>query len=177
MSQWRKCPILERWVIIAPERAARPSDFHTVLEAGPTDQEGGPPAVDCPFCEGHEAATPGEVFALRDQGTQPDQSGWRVRVIPNKYPALSQPSADWDQSVAPCASVPDIGAHEVIVESPRHISQTTELTVSQLSEVLKVYRDRLAHYAQTTRLAYGLVFKNVGAEAGALEPGFLRCAR
>src|SRR3972149_4832881 len=60
MPELRKDPVVGRWVIIATERARRPSDF-----AGqPVTPAGGP----CVFCEGHEAGTPPEILAGRPRG-------------------------------------------------------------------------------------------------------------
>ncbi|HEY3247927.1 MAG TPA: galactose-1-phosphate uridylyltransferase, partial [bacterium] len=57
MPELRKDPITRRWVIIATERAARPTDFpHD--EIAPNDME------KCPFCEGREDRTPPEIFAI-----------------------------------------------------------------------------------------------------------------
>ena len=42
----------------------------------------------CPFCEGHEDKTPHEILAYRDRGTRANDKGWRVRVVPNRFPAL-----------------------------------------------------------------------------------------
>jgi UDPglucose--hexose-1-phosphate uridylyltransferase len=60
-----------------------------------------------------------------------------------------------------------VGAHEVIIESPRHVVSTAELSEEQLREVLWVYRDRLVDLKKDPRLVYGMIFKNVGSEAGA----------
>jgi UDPglucose--hexose-1-phosphate uridylyltransferase len=60
-----------------------------------------------------------------------------------------------------------VGAHEVIIESPRHLLSTSDLSEAELSDVLWVYRDRLADLKKDRRLVYGMVFKNVGAAAGA----------
>ena len=79
--QLRKDPVVDRWVLIAPERAARPTELedpgHLAHHAA------------CPFCEGHEAETPHEVQALRRPGTPADGPGWRVRVVPNRLPSPS----------------------------------------------------------------------------------------
>src|ERR1700674_2726906 len=81
MPDLRKDPIVGRWVIIAKNRAKRPHDLvdGAVLR---------PPSGFCPFCEGHENHTPGEIVAYRQSGTHRDRQGWRVRVVPNKFPAL-----------------------------------------------------------------------------------------
>src|SRR5262249_33790190 len=75
----RKDPIVGRWVIIATDRAERPV---------PPKGDPLPPVESCPFCEGNEKHTPHEILAYRSRGTRPDEPGWRVRVVPNKYPAL-----------------------------------------------------------------------------------------
>ena len=80
MSELRHEPISRRWVIIATERSRRPTDFNLT----PTEMPG---AGNCPFCPGNEPQTPPEITALRD-GTDANAPGWRVRVVPNKYPAL-----------------------------------------------------------------------------------------
>jgi len=60
-----------------------------------------------------------------------------------------------------------VGAHEVIIESPQHLLSTSELSEEQLREVFWVYRDRLVDLKKDPRLVYGMIFKNVGAAAGA----------
>ena len=80
MPELRKDPIVGRWVIIAPERAKRPIAIKN--EPSPAG------SVFCPFCEGHEENTPCEILAYRDRASKPNERGWRVRVIPNKFPAL-----------------------------------------------------------------------------------------
>src|SRR5688572_4209754 len=80
MPELRKDPIVGRWVVMAPDRAKRPADFR--------DE---PLVVDSsfdPFAEGNESATPPEIFAYRTAGTHANKPGWRVRVVPNKFPAL-----------------------------------------------------------------------------------------
>src|SRR5215470_6053564 len=79
MPELRKDPIVGRWVIIATERAKRPV---------PQKQEPYPSSGPCPFCAGHEKDTPHEIIAYRSRGSRVDEPGWRVRVVPNKYPAL-----------------------------------------------------------------------------------------
>ena len=80
MPELRKDPIVGRWVIIATERARRPMP----QSAEPLLAPGGY----CPFCEGNEDKTPNEIYSFRELDTHADQPGWRVRVVPNKFPAL-----------------------------------------------------------------------------------------
>jgi UDPglucose--hexose-1-phosphate uridylyltransferase len=85
MSELRKDIISGRWIILASERSKRPDDFRP---AQPARKEEVP--TFCPFCAGNETKTPPEVASLRKPGTRPDQPGWRVRTVPNKFPALSR---------------------------------------------------------------------------------------
>ena len=159
MSQWRKDPIVGRWVIVAANRAQRPNAFVTSRR-----WDGNRP---CPFCEGHEDETPGEVFAYRAPPIERDHPGWRVRVVPNKYPALGPDgSAQW-RTEGMFQVIDGIGAHEVIVESPRHLVSTSQLSAEQLAEVFAAYRQRLLAWKDDPRLVYGMIFKNVGEAAGA----------
>ena len=82
MPQLRKDPILNRWVIISSDRINRPSDFSSSRESRPT---GG----FCPFCEGNEYTTPPEILSFRKPGSPTDSPGWSLRVVPNKFPALT----------------------------------------------------------------------------------------
>ena len=113
MPELRKDPVVERWVIIATERARRPMDFapEVVQPRGP---EG------CPFCPGHEDRTPPEVYAVRPNGGGPDTPGWTVRVVPNLYPALTQDAHEPEREANPdlYTAQPAAGHHEVIVNAP-----------------------------------------------------------
>jgi UDPglucose--hexose-1-phosphate uridylyltransferase len=156
-------PVTSRPVIVATERAARPYGI------GPESET--PPDPDCPFCAGQEDQTTVEVFALRPPGSPPNGPDWRVRVVPNMYPALRDVSADptGDDFFS---SVPAAGMHEVIIDCPQHERWAGHLSVENVRELLAVYQARLLAARADPRLEYGLVFKNVGAAAGAsLEHG------
>jgi UDPglucose--hexose-1-phosphate uridylyltransferase len=145
--QLRRDPVVGRQVLIAPERAARPTELE---EPGHLAHHAA-----CPFCEGHESETPHEVHALRQQGTAADGPGWQVRVIPNRFPAVRR-----DAETA-------YGVHEVVIECPHHEYSMAALSDRQVRDVFSVYRDRLTALRADSRLAYVQVFKNHGAPAGA----------
>jgi UDPglucose--hexose-1-phosphate uridylyltransferase len=60
-----------------------------------------------------------------------------------------------------------VGAHEVIIETPRHEVSMSALSEENIREVLWVYRDRLVDLKKDSRLVHGMLFKNVGAAGGA----------
>lgn len=153
-SEWRKDFLTGRWTIIAPERVHRPYEFEEGLSR-------------CPFCEGMESWTPEEVFSIRRDGTVPNHPGWFVRVFPNKYPALRRDVPFWSMSDEFYYATSGYGVHEVIVETPYHALDFSELPEEQIVRVLVAYRERLRSFEKEKSLQYGLVFKNQGIEAGA----------
>ena len=160
MPDLRKDPIVGRWVIVAKSRAKRPHDFDGAAPATKTSKF-------CPFCEGNEDKTPREILAYRNQGTAPGSPGWRVRVIPNKFPALEIEGDLNKRGEGIYDMMRGVGAHEVIIESPQHLVSTADLSEESLRDVFWVYRDRLVDLKKDRRLLYGMIFKNVGAAAGA----------
>jgi UDPglucose--hexose-1-phosphate uridylyltransferase len=159
MPDLRKDPIVGRWVIVAKSRAKRPHDF----VSRPTLHSG----HFCPFCEGNEAHTPAEILAYRNPGSPANREGWRVRVVPNKFPALEIEGELNKRGDGIYDMMRGVGAHEVLIESPKHLVSTSELSDKQLREVFWAYRDRLVDLKKDRRLVYGMIFKNVGAAAGA----------
>jgi UDPglucose--hexose-1-phosphate uridylyltransferase len=158
-SELRKDPLNQRWVIIAADRAKRPTDFD--LEA-----ESGPPAFD-PFSPGNEDKTPHEIAAYREPGTHPNKPGWRVRVVPNKFPALQIEGSLSPRGEGIYDRMQGVGAHEVIIDSPKCVRSFTALSDTGVQEMIWMYRDRLVDLRRDKRLKYGMVFKNVGLAAGA----------
>ena len=154
MSEWRKDPVGKDWVILAENRVDRPNEFET-------SHQNRTECV-CPFCLGNEDQTPSEIAAYGQHDTTETKLGWQVRVVPNKYPAL-EPHRTAPTDKGPLFhSMPGVGAHEVIIETPRHIFLTSELTEIELKHTFCAYRDRLRHWTQHSDLAYGILFKNVG---------------
>ena len=159
MSELRKDPVVGRWVIIATDRAKRPYDFKHEFQR----VEG----RFCPFCEGNEEATPPEIRAYREPQSVPNQKGWRVRAVPNKFPALQVEGNLEKRGDGIYDLMNGIGAHEVIIECPQHETSLARVPLRNVCEVLWTYRDRLIDLKKDHRLVHGLIFKNVGAPAGA----------
>lgn len=59
------------------------------------------------------------------------------------------------------------GGHEVIVESPHHLQSISQLDHENTQLVFTAYRDQLRYWLDMRELAYAVVFKNVGLDAGA----------
>ncbi len=120
--------------MIAPGRAKRPGATRPLLDP-PSPGE----LHSCPFCAGHEDMTPPQTLVL------PEEGDWKVRVVPNLYPALER--------------------QEVVVHSRRHIRSIAEAEDDELELVAEAWRRRAADEP-------GLVFPliNEGREAGASLP-------
>jgi UDPglucose--hexose-1-phosphate uridylyltransferase len=150
-------------VIVAGDRATRPGGGFAVEPAPPID-----PETD-PFAEGHEDRTPPEIYAVRPGGGPPDTPGWRVRVVPNLYPALAPdapvpaPEANPDLF----AAQPATGAHEVIVNAPDPVATLAELAPEQVAAAIDVWRERLRAHSEA---AYVHVMINERREAGSSLP-------
>ena len=151
-------------VIVAGERGARPGAWLDVEPRPPVDPERDP------FAAGHEDQTPPEVYALREDG-----GGWKVRVVPNLYPALTpgEPGTAEDPLGSGrgepdlFTARPALGAHEVIVNAPDPVSSLAELPPEQVETAMSVWRERMRVHADA---AYVHVIVNEGKEAGASLP-------
>ena len=160
MPELRKDPITGRWVIIATERAKRPSDF--VRDKVQIRGLGF-----CPFCYGNEAKTPPEIIAYRSDGSLRNSPGWTLRVVPNKFPALGIEGSLNRQGEGLYDKMNGIGAHEVIIETPDHQKTLAMLSPRQIEDVLWAYRDRILDLKKDRRFKYIMIFKNHGEAAGA----------
>ncbi len=160
MPELRKDPITGRWVIIATERAKRPTDF--VREKVQIRGSGF-----CPFCYGNESKTPPEIIAYRSDGSLRNAPGWSLRVVSNKFPALGIEGSLNRQGEGLYDKMSGIGAHEVIIETPDHHKTLAMLSPRQIEDVLWAYRDRILDLKKDRRFKYIMIFKNHGEAAGA----------
>ncbi|MDP8265777.1 MAG: galactose-1-phosphate uridylyltransferase [Candidatus Aceula meridiana] len=156
MQELRKDPIIGRWVIMATSRARRPGNFVNSEESNLVET----PEESCCFCEGRESETPKEICAVRKKGTKKDSPGWQVRVVADKNPILK---AFVDLSRTTHGLYQKLngrGAHEVIVESPKHISNMADLSLKQIELVINTYAERINDLENDQRIKYVLAHKN-----------------
>ncbi len=160
MPELRTDPITGRWVIIATERAARPTDFRTSpVEVNDLER--------CPFCPGREGQTPPEVFAIRQDGTARDAPGWQVRVVSNKFPALRIEGDTARSTRGMFTRMDGVGAHEVIIESTDHDTHLGLMPSGAVADVVRAYLHRYRDLDGDDRFEYALLFRNHGRTAGA----------
>jgi UDPglucose--hexose-1-phosphate uridylyltransferase len=170
MPEIRVDPLSGHKTIVAGERSRRPGGEPRCVPPDPIDREGDP------FAEGHEERTPPELYALRPPGGAPDTPGWRVRVVPNLFPALTPDGAGPAPEGAPAqrdarpdlfTATPARGAHEVIVNAPQSVYSLAELPLEQVSAAVEVWRERMRVHAEC---AYTQLIVNERREAGASLP-------
>jgi UDPglucose--hexose-1-phosphate uridylyltransferase len=176
-SELRRDPLTGMRVIFAPERGARPQDFRQT-ETTHWKADG------CPFCAGHEEATPAASLVIADPDN-PDPDAWRVRVVGNKFPAVTpidpyepfapSPASPWrgasrrseGKGYELFEARPLAGGHEVIIESPYHLSSLCQLDTDHITDLFRAYAARIRYWHTVLGIEYVSIFKNVGAAAGA----------
>ena len=110
--------------------------------------------------------TPPEVLAFRN-GSSPNSADWWVRVVPNKFPALAIEGELEKRGFGMYDLMNGVGAHEVIIETPKHNLDPSLLPQNQVAEVLWAYRERYLDLRKDARFKYILIFRNHGKVAGA----------
>ena len=164
MSELRRDPIIGRWNIIETEGPAEPESFEVEAHTMSGSK--------CPFCYGNEPMTPPEIYAVRPPNTAPNSTGWSLRVVANKFPALKIEGELDRRGIGVFDLCNGVGAHEVIVETPDHRRQTADLSIAEMTGVIAAFKARSLDLRGDRRLKYTLIFKNFGLSAGAsLEHG------
>lgn len=121
-----------RWVILAEGRSKRPQEEQTPKTA----------VKFCFFCPGYEKIPGEELFRIGTGGAY--ETGWKVRVIKNKYPITD--------------------FHEVFIHSPSDTDDIDMLPVEQVKLILQTYKERFnANFDN----GHVIIFNNVGEMAGA----------
>lgn len=173
MPEARVDPLSGLRTMVAAERAGRP---HAWPKASPPAEL----TAEDPLAEGNESLTPPEVWADRPGDAAPDTPGWRVRAVPNKYPALDQAVPEVPPPIVQTdpmgltrgmpnllVSAPAAGFHEVIVNSPRSVRSLAELSLEELETAVAGWAARIGEHAGSEGVQYVHVCVNERAEAGA----------
>lgn len=160
MSELRRDPILSRWVVVTGQPW---EDLVRVLQRGRGETADG-----CPFCPGHEAETPPEVFAVRSPGPGGTQAPWAVRVVPNKFPFLRIEGDLARVGEGIYDKMSGTGAHEIVIESPAHEADWHVLGSPHVAEILRAYRERSRDLRGDRRFRCLLTARNYGRGLAAL---------
>lgn len=157
MPELRQNRFNKEWVIIATERAKRPEELSVKRPPKHLPHY----SEKCPFCPGNEHMAPPEVMRINDGG--PD---WQIRVVPNKFAALSRDGEPERKISRSQRTMNGIGIHDVIVEGRDHAATTGLMNDEQVANIIRCYRTRYLEVASDPRITHVTIFKNHGEAAG-----------
>jgi UDPglucose--hexose-1-phosphate uridylyltransferase len=159
MTEIRQNKATKQWVIYSTARSKRPGDF-----VKPAQERRTLPEYDahCPFCPGNKAM----LLSIILETPAATGGSWQTRIVPNKFPALV-PQAG-------CARVPrgiylameGHGRHEVVIESPRHNRDLSQMTPEEIGVVIETYHWHYVALMKEHENMLVLIFRNHGERAG-----------
>jgi UDPglucose--hexose-1-phosphate uridylyltransferase len=154
-SELRLDPLSGTATIVAPHRRARPRDRARLNVPPRTD---GLAAHDrnCPFCPGGSSERAVPLLVLPDLA----QGGWRARIVANAFPALSPDGPEPEEGEVAR------GRHEVVIETPRHDRDLTDMTPQEFRGVVEITFARMRQLTRDPQVAALFSFRNHGAGAG-----------
>lgn len=91
---------------------------------------------------------------------------WHVRVVPNKFAALSRDVEPTRTVHRSRRTVNGFGIHDVVIETPNHAQVLALMPDSYVAEILRVYKTRYDELSLDPRIAHVTIFKNHGIDAG-----------
>jgi len=159
MGEMRQNRITGEWVIHAPERGKRPHQYgngQSSASQRPQRRE------DCPFCPGNENLLPPILMQLPEE----QKDHWQIRVVPNKFPALTPEKGPERSSAAMSIRMPGYGRQEVIIEHPRHDLDPSGMSEMEVRRLVDAYRLRYRTALEDRNINMVLIFRNHGARAG-----------
>lgn len=157
MPQLRQNIVTGEWVVIAPERSKRPTDFVAAESIKPQLK------AECPFCITNKAG----AYDKRQKDYESDL----VYVAPNKFPAFVE-------DVEHCSprtfklennfynARPSTGGHDIIVAKD-HDHQIYDFSEDIWFEMLEMARHRYIYWRQDCNTRYSMLIYNQGVRAGA----------
>ncbi len=156
-NQFRRDPISGQWTIILTREYEIPDLLRTSIHTGKKDAQ-----LQSKYASGNEAETPPEIFAIRDDNSQRNEAGWKVRVLPYRQPLLEIHGELNSRGVGLYDVLDGIGAHELVVESPQPNHDFHNMTPDELGDVLTTYRSRILDLKRDPRFRYIMIHKNYG---------------
>jgi len=174
VSELRKNPVSNSWVVIATGRAKRPHAFK--VKRAQFQQ----PRRQCPFCNLEKSGTdnPVQLYPLNtktkfakqlkrasDYQKMGDEI-WSLVVVPNKFPSFVPGGSLAEKKVGHHTVIPGRGYHEVLITAS-HDKHFGCLPEDKLEEVLRAYQDRYLSLRDKKFINYIAIIHNHGPEAGA----------
>ncbi len=141
----RKDPITRSWVITGDDVP----DITPGIES------------QCRFCP--DALQPAQVIS-HNAGVQ--DGAWSARAVVHPTPLYRIEGDPGRRGEGLYDRMSPVGAHEVLVENPRHERQLWDASDAEIEQFLRLVAQRIQDLKRDTRFKYVSVFKNYGASAG-----------
>lgn len=156
MPQLRQNIITGEWVVIAPERAKRPSDFVVSDSVKPTAK------ADCPFCVENELYKSKKLKGFESK---------RLYTINNSFPAFLEDPTHCSVRSHKIEddfynARPSTGGHDVLIHKD-HSKQLYDFTVADWQEMFVMAKKRYRHWRLDCNTRYSMLIYNQGVKAGA----------
>jgi UDPglucose--hexose-1-phosphate uridylyltransferase len=159
MVEIRKDYLLNRWVIISEKRKFRPKPKNKTKKKKLPKK-----SKDCPFCPGNEDMCPEALVE------KPSDKKWKIRVIGNKYPAVTKEKELRESYGKLTTKKTGYGSHYLMIDTPTHNSHPALYKKKDWKLWFETVKDVFNQEAADENIQYVLVFKNRGIEAGASQP-------
>jgi len=96
----------------------------------------------------------------------PPEGPWKIRVLPHPEPLYRVETDPGRAAEGIYDKMGPLGAHEVVVETPRHDKRFSTFSDEEIEHVISVWGSRIADLKKDARFKYVTVFKNQGQQAG-----------
>ncbi|HET9696043.1 MAG TPA: hypothetical protein VFP40_04190 [Terriglobales bacterium] len=143
--QLRKDPITRSWVITGDDPASV------------TKEDRG-----CRFCA--DSKSPGQVIST--QAPIDKESPWSARAVVHPHPIFRVEGDSQRVGEGLYDKMQSVGAHEILVEGPKHDRQLWQQTDAQIEQFLLLAASRITDLKRDRRFKYVTIYKNFGAGAG-----------
>ena len=150
-------PLLDEWVLVSPQRTQRPwqgqqekTEQNSLPEYDPS----------CYLCPGNKRSN-GEI----------NENYSQTYVFDNDFPALGREEVSFEDSKNQLfQTAPEQGVNRVICFSPKHNLTLPELEVSEIAEVIQLWKSQYEGLGAKPNINHVQIFENKGAVMGCSNP-------
>ena len=161
MPELRKDPITGTWVIISEERKKRPKYYQIVVDKDLSIPE------ELPLLSRQRSPDPARNLRPAPRSFAAERPGMGTARGAQQVPGPARRGGAAQERRRVYDKMNGIGAHEVIIETPRHRHTWFDGDPTVIRNTLLAARARILDLEKDSRFKYIMVFKNFGPTAGA----------
>ncbi|MBI2037235.1 MAG: DUF4921 family protein [Candidatus Liptonbacteria bacterium] len=155
-SELRQDLVSKDWIVIAPGRGKRPSQY-----AERKTKRVRAPIGTCPFEDPQKSGNKKPVLVRKNE------HGWELQIVENKFPALQHRKiCASTSSHGPYLTMGGAGYHDLLITRD-HDANFPRLSPRQALQVFQAFRDRYLMLTGDACVSYLSIFHNWGKNAGA----------